>query len=117
VEKPDPAQAPSTLTITGRYIVQPEIFGHLSNAAKGTGGEIQLTDSLAKLIGTQAFHGFRFEGKRYDCGSRTGLLKANIAHALNNNENNDHIADFLRDILKTARRGGDGEKSPPRQAA
>jgi UTP--glucose-1-phosphate uridylyltransferase len=98
VEKPEPAQAPSTLTIIGRYILQPEVFGHLAKANKGSGGEIQLTDSLAKLIGTQAFHGFRFKGKRYDCGSGPGLLRANVAYAINNNG-----AEFLRDELNFGR--------------
>ena len=101
VEKPEPAQAPSTLTIIGRYILQPEVFGHLSKGGKGSGGEIQLTDSLAGLIGTQAFHGFRFEGKRYDCGSGPGLLKAGIAYAMNNNEADGHVAEFLKDELNS----------------
>lgn len=100
VEKPDPEQAPSTLTIIGRYILQPEVFDHLSKASKGCGGEIQLTDSLAELIETQAFHGFRFDGKRYDCGSGPGLLRANVAYAMNNNE-----AEFLKDELNSGRAG------------
>jgi len=99
VEKPAPEKAPSTLTIIGRYILQPEIFGHLTHAGKGSGGEIQLTDSLARLIGTQPFHGFRFEGKRYDCGSGLGLLKANVAYAMNDNGTGDHIAAFLQEEL------------------
>ena len=87
VEKPDPAAAPSTLTIIGRYIIQPEIFGHLANAAPGSGGEIQLTDALAKLIGEgQAFHGLRFEGKRYDCGDKLGFLDATVALGLQHPE-------------------------------
>jgi len=87
VEKPDPAAAPSTLTIIGRYIIQPEIFGHLANAAPGSGGEIQLTDALAKLIGEgQAFHGLRFEGKRYDCGDKLGFLEATVALGLQHPE-------------------------------
>ena len=87
VEKPDPAAAPSTLTIIGRYIIQPEIFGHLANAAPGSGGEIQLTDALAKLIGEgQAFHELRFEGKRYDCGDKLGFLEATVALGLQHPE-------------------------------
>ena len=87
VEKPDPAAAPSTLTIIGRHIIQPEIFGHLANAAPGSGGEIQLTDALAKLIGEgQAFHGLRFEGKRYDCGDKLGFLEATVALGLQHPE-------------------------------
>ena len=87
VEKPDPAAAPSTLTIIGRYIIQPEVFGHLARAEPGSGGEIQLTDALAKLINDgQAFHGLRFDGKRFDCGDKLGYLEANIALGLRHPE-------------------------------
>jgi UTP--glucose-1-phosphate uridylyltransferase len=83
VEKPDPAVAPSTSTIIGRYIIQPEVFAHLARGESGSGGEIQLTDALAKLIKDgQPFHGFRFEGKRFDCGDKLGYLEANIALGL-----------------------------------
>jgi UTP--glucose-1-phosphate uridylyltransferase len=82
VEKPDPSVAPSTLSIIGRYILQPEIFDHLAAGVTGQGGEIQLTDSMAKLIGVQPFHGYRFEGKRYDCGDKVGFIEANVAFAL-----------------------------------
>ncbi len=79
VEKPKPENAPSTLSVVGRYILQPEVLGHLSAFETGAGGEIQLTDAMAKLIGNQPFHGLRFEGQHYDCGSRLGFLEANIA--------------------------------------
>jgi UTP--glucose-1-phosphate uridylyltransferase len=83
VEKPDPAEAPSTLTIIGRYIIQPEVFGHLARAEPGSGGEIQLTDALERLIEDgQAFHGLRFEGKRFDCGDKLGFLEATVALGL-----------------------------------
>lgn len=82
VEKPKPDDAPSTLSIIGRYILQPNIFDHLSTFEKGAGGEIQLTDAIAKLIGTQPLHGFRFDGTRYDCGQRLGFIEANIAYGL-----------------------------------
>lgn len=82
VEKPKPEDAPSTLSIIGRYILQPEVFGFLDKKERGAGGEIQLTDSMAKLIGTQPFHGLRFEGVRYDCGDKIGFIEANIAYAL-----------------------------------
>jgi len=96
VEKPDPAAAPSTLTIIGRYIIQPEVFGHLSRAEPGAGGEIQLTDALAMLIRDgQAFHGFRFEGKRYDCGDKLGFLEATVALGLQHTE----LGPGLRRIL------------------
>ncbi|MCW5749757.1 MAG: UTP--glucose-1-phosphate uridylyltransferase GalU [Alphaproteobacteria bacterium] len=82
VEKPDPADAPSTLSIIGRYILQPEVFSILDAGEKGAGGEIQLTDAMAKLIGRQPFHGLRFEGTRFDCGDKLGFLTANVALAL-----------------------------------
>jgi UTP--glucose-1-phosphate uridylyltransferase len=74
--------APSTLSIIGRYILQPELFAHLDRQERGAGNEIQLTDSMARLIGTQPFHGLRFQGTRYDCGDRVGFLEANVAFAL-----------------------------------
>jgi UTP--glucose-1-phosphate uridylyltransferase len=87
VEKPDPTEAPSTLTIIGRYIIQPEIFDHLSNAKPGSGGEIQLTDALADLIREdQGFHGLRFEGTRFDCGDKLGFLEATVAVGLQHPE-------------------------------
>ena len=96
VEKPDPAEAPSTSTIIGRYIIQPEVFGHLSNAEPGSGGEIQLTDALGKLIEEgQAFHGLRFEGRRFDCGDKLGFLEATVALGLQHPE----LGPGLRKIL------------------
>ncbi len=86
VEKPKPDQAPSTLSITGRYILMPEIFEHLADHEKGAGGEIQLTDAMAKMIGKQPFHGYRFKGQRHDCGNALGFLRANIAFALQRDE-------------------------------
>jgi UTP--glucose-1-phosphate uridylyltransferase len=83
IEKPDPAEAPSTLTIIGRYIIQPEVFAHLGRIGTGSGGEIQLTDALELLIEEgQPFHGFRFAGRRYDCGDKFGFLEATIALGL-----------------------------------
>jgi UTP--glucose-1-phosphate uridylyltransferase len=83
VEKPDPAIAPSNLTIIGRYIIQPEIFRHLAEAKPGAGGEIQLTDGLDKLIaGGQPFHGMRVAARRFDCGDKLGYLEANVALGL-----------------------------------
>ena len=82
VEKPKPADAPSNLTITGRYILQPEIFAILEKQAAGTGGEIQLTDAMVALSRTQPFYGLKFEGRSFDCGSKIGFLAANIAYAL-----------------------------------
>ena len=83
VEKPDPAAAPSTLTIIGRYIIQPEIFGHLANLEPGSGNEIQLTDGLDRLIADgQPFHGLRASARRFDCGDKLGYLEANVALGL-----------------------------------
>jgi UTP--glucose-1-phosphate uridylyltransferase len=96
VEKPDPQDAPSTLTIIGRYILLPEIWGHLDRHEKGAGGEIQLTDAMAKMIGGKPFHGLRFEGTRYDCGDKLGWLEANIAFAMARPD----LADAMKDILQ-----------------
>jgi len=82
VEKPKPEKAPSTLSIIGRYILQPEVMAHLERRERGAGGEIQLTDALACLIGHGPFHGLRFEGQRFDCGDKIGFFEANIAFAL-----------------------------------
>jgi len=98
VEKPNPAEAPSTLTIIGRYIIQPEVFGHLARAEPGAGGEIQLTDALGKLIEEgQAFHGLRFEGRRFDCGDKLGFLEATVALGLQHPE----LGPGLRQILNS----------------
>jgi UTP--glucose-1-phosphate uridylyltransferase len=82
VEKPKPEAAPSTLSIIGRYILQPEVFAHLDKQSPGAGGEIQLTDAMAQMCGEGRFHGYRFEGKRFDCGDKAGFIEANIAYAL-----------------------------------
>lgn len=82
IEKPAPGTAPSNLMIPGRYILQPEVMRVLENQARGAGNEIQLTDAMAQMIGTQPFHGFRFEGRRFDCGDKAGFITANIALAL-----------------------------------
>ncbi len=95
IEKPKAENAPSSLSITGRYILQPEVFDYLSAFERGAGNEIQLTDSMAKLIGRQPFHGMTFEGTDYDCGSRLGFIEANIAYGLNDPE----IAGDVRKIL------------------
>jgi len=98
VEKPEPAVAPSTLMIIGRYIIQPEIFDHLSQAQAGAGGEIQLTDGLDKLITDgQPFHGLRASARRYDCGEKLGYLEANVALGVQHPE----IGGALRQLLKT----------------
>jgi UTP--glucose-1-phosphate uridylyltransferase len=82
VEKPKPKEAPSNLAITGRYILQPQIFDLLGKQTAGTGGEIQLTDAMVALARTQPFYGLQFEGRSFDCGSKVGFLAANVAYAL-----------------------------------
>ena len=82
VEKPAPEDAPSTLSIIGRYILHSDVFKQLENHRTGSGGEIQLTDAISAMLPTTPFTGYRFEGKRFDCGSRTGFVEANIAFAL-----------------------------------
>ena len=82
VEKPAPAQASSNIAVVGRYIIEPGVFAHLDRQDRGAGGEIQLTDSLARQIDVVPFHGLRFSGERFDCGSKIGFLQANIAFAL-----------------------------------
>jgi UTP--glucose-1-phosphate uridylyltransferase len=82
VEKPKPEVAPSNLSIIGRYILMPEVIGHLARMERGAGNEVQLTDAMAKLIGHSPFHGLRFEGERFDCGDKVGFLEAQIAFSL-----------------------------------
>lgn len=82
VEKPNPADAPSTLSVIGRYVLLPEVMGFLDEKVIGAGGEIQLTDAMARMIGSHPFHGLRFEGKRFDCGDKIGYLEANVSFAL-----------------------------------
>lgn len=96
VEKPAPEKAPSTLSIVGRYILQPEVIDHLSAFETGAGGEIQLTDAMAKLIGKQPFHGLRFEGEHYDCGNRIGFLEANIAFMMNDKAISSHVETIVK---------------------
>jgi UTP--glucose-1-phosphate uridylyltransferase len=96
VEKPNPADAPSTLSIIGRYILQPQVFEQLDRQEKGAGGEIQLTDAMARTIGDVPFHGFRFEGNRYDCGNLLGFLEANLAFSLDRDDMRDGVVEMLK---------------------
>jgi UTP--glucose-1-phosphate uridylyltransferase len=98
VEKPKPEEAPSNLGIVGRYILQPEIMELLGNIGKGAGGEIQLTDGMAALIGRQPFHGLTFDGDRHDCGDKTGFVIANLALALRRDDVAPAVRAFLADI-------------------
>jgi UTP--glucose-1-phosphate uridylyltransferase len=91
VEKPRQEDAPSNLIISGRYILQPEVMRVLENQGKGAGGEIQLTDAMAQIIGNQPFHAVTFDGARYDCGSKTGYIEANLAVALSRPDMADEV--------------------------
>ncbi|HXQ40959.1 MAG TPA: UTP--glucose-1-phosphate uridylyltransferase GalU [Candidatus Udaeobacter sp.] len=100
VEKPTPADAPSTLSIIGRYILQPEIFDLIADQKPGAGGEVQLTDALARMVGKTPFHGYRFEGKRFDCGDKAGFIEATIAYALRHPVIGASVAEILRDYAR-----------------
>lgn len=95
VEKPKPADAPSNLSIIGRYILLPEVIAHLAEMERGAGGEVQLTDGMAKMIGRVPFHGLRYEGRRFDCGDKIGFLEAQIAFALKRPELKADVEAFL----------------------
>jgi UTP--glucose-1-phosphate uridylyltransferase len=96
VEKPDPKDAPSNLSIIGRYILMPEVVAYLARTQPGAGNEVQLTDGMAQLIGKQPFHGLRFEGRRFDCGDKIGFLEAQIAFALRRPELAVAVRAFLQ---------------------
>jgi UTP-glucose-1-phosphate uridylyltransferase len=98
VEKPSEAQAPSNLAVIGRYILEPKLFSYLSQADRGAGGEIQLTDSMAKLIVPGNFHGVLFEGERFDCGDKAGFVKATIAMALARDDIGDEVRAYLESL-------------------
>ncbi|MGH6682617.1 MAG: UTP--glucose-1-phosphate uridylyltransferase GalU [Pseudolabrys sp.] len=99
VEKPKPAEAPSNLSITGRYILQPQIFDLLEKQAAGTGGEIQLTDAMVALSRAQPFYGLKFEGRSFDCGSKIGFLAANVAYGLERADIAPELRNELRRLL------------------
>jgi UTP--glucose-1-phosphate uridylyltransferase len=112
VEKPTPEDAPSTLAVIGRYIIEPEVFEHLGRIGRGAGNEIQLTDGLARMIGGKhAFNGFRFEGRRFDCGDKAGFLEATVAYALARAD----LAGDMRRILDE--QGGAGAAASASEAA
>ena len=102
VEKPAPADAPSNLAVIGRYILSPEVMQALGEKKKGAGGEIQLTDAIAEQANQgRAVYGYRFQGQRYDCGSKIGFLKANIAFALARDDLGPELSRHLREIAQT----------------
>ena len=96
VEKPPMESAPSNLKITGRYILQPEIFALLADQAAGAGGEIQLTDAMARQMETQNYYAYEFDGREYDCGSKLGYFEAVMAHAVDNEETAEGARDLIR---------------------
>lgn len=100
VEKPAPEKAPSTLSIIGRYILQPEIFKILDTQGPGAGGEIQLTDAICQMIGSIDVNGFRFDGTRYDCGGLVGFVAANVAYALDRPDIHDKMKEELEAVYK-----------------
>lgn len=95
VEKPKVSEAPSRLAVIGRYILQPSIFDVLEHQSHGAGGEIQLTDAMASMIGQVPFHGLHFEGTRFDCGDKAGYIMANIAFALEREDIGGAVGDYL----------------------
>ena len=97
VEKPSPEDAPSRLAVIGRYILQPGVMRVLDKGERGAGGEIQLTDAMAKLIGKQPFHALRVNAQRHDCGDKAGYVIANLALALGR----DDVGPKIREYLKT----------------
>jgi len=99
VEKPAPGTAPSNLTILGRYILQPEVFDLLSAQEEGSGGEIQLTDSMLTLMQTQPFYAVEYEGRTFDCGSKPGFLAANVAYALERPDLRDAVVAEIKKLL------------------
>jgi UTP--glucose-1-phosphate uridylyltransferase len=96
VEKPKPQDAPSNLAVVGRYILSPEIFGHLERVKPGSGGEIQLTDGISALLNEQRALAYEFSGVRYDCGSKLGYLQANVLYAMKHPEIGREFGEFLR---------------------
>lgn len=100
VEKPQPDKAPSTLAIVGRYVLDPSVFTELDKHTRGAGNEIQLTEALNRTIAQVPFHGLRFEGRRYDCGTRVGFVEANVAFGLAHPEMTGRLRPLLEKLLK-----------------
>ena len=100
VEKTKPEEAPSTLALIGRYVLLPEVFDHLDRHETGAGGEIQLTDAMARMIGNTPFHALRYAGRRYDCGSRLGFLEANVAISLDRQDTKGESRALIERLMK-----------------
>ena len=101
VEKPNPENAPSNIGVVGRYIIEPGVFSQLENQDRGAGNEVQLTDALARQIGKVPFHGFRFSGERFDCGSKIGFLQANIAFAMSRDDLANNLQNWIANRFLT----------------
>jgi UTP--glucose-1-phosphate uridylyltransferase len=99
VEKPDPANAPSNIGVVGRYIIEAGVMAQLGTQDRGAGNEVQLTDALARQIGKAPFHGFRFSGERFDCGSKIGFLQANIAFAMLRDDLAEPLASWIKNRM------------------
>jgi UTP--glucose-1-phosphate uridylyltransferase len=104
VEKPKPADAPSTLAVVGRYILSPAVFARLETIGRGAGGEIQLTDGIAALLRDEPVYAYTFEGKRYDCGSKLGYLEATVEYALKHANLGPQFASYLEQLVATRKR-------------
>jgi UTP--glucose-1-phosphate uridylyltransferase len=100
VEKPKPDKAPSNLAVVGRYLLTPRVFTHLERIGQGAGGEIQLTDGIARLMNDEAVYAYRFEGKRFDCGSKLGYLQANVEYALKHPELASSFKAYVKKLAK-----------------
>jgi UTP--glucose-1-phosphate uridylyltransferase len=100
VEKPKPDKAPSNLAVVGRYLLTPRVFDHLERIGEGAGGEIQLTDGIARLMNDEAVYAYRFEGKRFDCGSKIGYLQANVEYALKHPELASSFRSYVKKLAK-----------------
>jgi UTP--glucose-1-phosphate uridylyltransferase len=100
VEKPKPEQAPSTLAVVGRYVLSPAIFDHLEQIGAGAGGEIQLTDGIARLLKDEDVYAYRFNGKRYDCGSKLGYLQATVEYGLKHAKLGEPFREYLQELMR-----------------
>ncbi len=106
VEKPKPADAPSTLAVVGRYLLSPRVFDHLATIGRGAGGEIQLTDGIAALLKEEPVYAYAFEGKRYDCGSKLGYLEATVEYGLKHPQLGEPFIQMLSKLLADRLRRG-----------
>jgi UTP--glucose-1-phosphate uridylyltransferase len=103
IEKPKPVNAPSNLAVVGRYLLTPSIFEHLERIGRGAGGEIQLTDGIAALMREEAVYAYRFNGKRYDCGSKLGYLQATVEYALGHPQLGKDFRKYLQGVVQTTK--------------